>query len=192
MKNKKTKSVIFFILFTSLIFMSCRKEPIAPTNESELITTIKLTLKDTASPYTTYTFIWKDIDGDGGTNPIIDSIKIQTEKTYNATLLILDESTSAIDTISNEIEDESTAHQFFYQSIPTDAITNFTYTSFDTNNQPLGNTFSFNTKNTSTSSTLRISLIHQPQKSAIGVIDGNITNAGGETDIEIEFPVKIF
>ena len=34
-------------------------------------------------------------------------------------------------------------------------------------------------------------LRHEPMKDAQGVKDGDITNAGGETDIEVNFPVEI-
>jgi hypothetical protein len=189
---KKHNNIYTISIFLAIFIISCRKEPIAPVNESELITTIKLTLTDTAAPNNSYTFSWKDIDGDGGANPIIDTIKLPTNTVFDANLLILNESTSDIDTISNEIEEESTAHQFFYQSIPTDALVNLTYTSFDTDGKPLGGDFRLKTKNTATTSTLRISLIHLVQKSAAGVANGDITNSGGETDIEIELPVKIY
>jgi len=36
-----------------------------------------------------------------------------------------------------------------------------------------------------------VTLRHQPDKGAIGVSDGDITNAGGETDIEVLFDVII-
>jgi len=36
-----------------------------------------------------------------------------------------------------------------------------------------------------------VTLRHEPMKSATGVADGDITNAGGETDIEIVFPVDV-
>jgi len=36
-----------------------------------------------------------------------------------------------------------------------------------------------------------ITLRHEPAKDATGVSDGDITNAGGETDISVNFPVEI-
>ena len=39
--------------------------------------------------------------------------------------------------------------------------------------------------------TLKVTLRHEPNKSAAGVVGGDITNAGGETDIEVEFPIVI-
>jgi hypothetical protein len=34
-------------------------------------------------------------------------------------------------------------------------------------------------------------LRHEPNKDALNVASGEITNAGGETDIEVSFPVTI-
>jgi hypothetical protein len=39
--------------------------------------------------------------------------------------------------------------------------------------------------------TLGVILRHQLDKNAAGVADGDITNAGGDTDIEVVFPVTI-
>jgi hypothetical protein len=39
--------------------------------------------------------------------------------------------------------------------------------------------------------TIRVTLIHEPMKSAAGVSSGDITNAGGETDIEVGLPVVV-
>jgi hypothetical protein len=38
---------------------------------------------------------------------------------------------------------------------------------------------------------LKIVLRHKPDKNASGVANGNIANAGGETDIEVEYNVVI-
>ena len=34
-------------------------------------------------------------------------------------------------------------------------------------------------------------LKHEPNKSAAGVAGGDVTNAGGETDAEMEFPITV-
>jgi hypothetical protein len=38
---------------------------------------------------------------------------------------------------------------------------------------------------------LKITLRHEPNKKASGVVGGSITNAGGETDIEVSFDVEV-
>jgi len=41
------------------------------------------------------------------------------------------------------------------------------------------------------SGTITVILRHEPDKGASGVNDGDITNAGGETDIEVTFDVTV-
>ena len=38
---------------------------------------------------------------------------------------------------------------------------------------------------------INIILRHEPNKKGLGVSDGDITNAGGETDIEVSFDITI-
>lgn len=190
---KTSKILASLLIMATVLFVSCRKDPLTPPNETELITTLKLTFTDTAAPYTSYTAVFRDIDGDGGIDATLDSLRIPAGKVYAASLLLLDErDASAVDTTNNEIEEESAAHQFFYQSIPSDVITNFTYLTFDDNGKPLGTEFGCNTKSAPATGTLRITLRHQPDKDAAGVSGGDISNANGETDIEVEFPVRLY
>ena len=190
----KTTKILASILILATVFMAgCKKDPVTPPDESELITTLKLTFTDTAAPYTSYIAVFRDLDGDGGIAAILDSLKIPAGKVFSASLLLLDErDVSVIDTTSNEIEAEKAAHQFFYQSIPADVITNFTYLTFDDNGKPLGTEFGCKTKSVPATGKLRITLRHQPDKNATGVSSGDITNANGETDIEVEFPVRLY
>ena len=95
-------------------------------------------------------------------------------------------------TSTNEIKDLNTAHQFFYQSIPSDVITNFSYVDFDDHGKPLGNLFECKTNAVVSTGTLRITLRHQPNKDGINVANNDITNADGETDIEVNFPVQLY
>lgn len=57
---------------------------------------------------------FKDVDGNGGLNPIYyvsGSLKANT--TYAGSLELLNESISPVDTITHEIVSEDFAHQFF-------------------------------------------------------------------------------
>ena len=184
------KFLILFIFIISTTIISCRKDPKTPLPEQELITTLKLTLTDTAAPFASQTFVFTDVDGDGGEPASVDTIKIGANKVYNASLLLLDERNFPADTSTNEIKELNTEHQFFYQSIPNSIIINFTYLDVDDNGKPLGNLFSFKTT-TVANGTLRITLRHQPNKDGVNVSNNDITNANGETDIEVEFPIQL-
>lgn len=190
---KTTKILASILILATLFFAGCKKDPLTPPNETELITTLKLTLMDTAAPYTTYSAEFRDLDGDGGIAATLDSLIIPSGKVYTASLLLLDErDAAAIDTTSIEINEENTVHQFFYQSTPIDVITNFTYLTFDDNGKPLGTEFSCKTKPTASTGTLRITLRHEPNKDGANVVNNDLTNAGGETDIQVDFPVRLY
>lgn len=190
---KTTKKLTAAIVLLAIIFAtSCKKDPTTPILQQELITTVKLMLTDTAAPFTTYTFQYKDLDGDGPIVATLDSVKLPIGKVFRANLLLLDESKTPADTTSNEIEELNIEHQFFYKSTPTDVISNFIYLNFDDNGKPLGSEFSFQTKSTSSFGNLLITLRHLPNKDGVNVSSGDITNANGETDVEIVFPVRLY
>jgi hypothetical protein len=64
------------------------------------------------------------------------------------------------------------------------------YGDVDGNGKPLGLQTTVVTGDVSTG-TLTITLRHEPDKSAAGVSGGDLTNAGGETDIEVTFDVTV-
>ena len=38
---------------------------------------------------------------------------------------------------------------------------------------------------------ITVSLVHEPNKSASGVEDGDISNTGGETELVVSFPITV-
>lgn len=184
------KNFLFLsIIATLTIFSSCKKDP-TPTNEEELITTMILSLQKNGSS-TVQNFVFNDPDGVGGIAATVDSVIIDKATEYNATITLLNTQVSPADTISKEVLEEGTVHQFFYQS-STNALSGFHYLApNDDNGNPFGLNFDFDTWNWKLSGLLKITLRHEPNKTATGVASGDITNADGETDIEVEFPVRL-
>lgn len=178
-------------LIVLVVFNSCKKEP-EPVNEEELITTVVLSIQKSGSS-TVQNFIFNDPDGDGGLTPTIDSIIIEKAADYNATITLLNNISTPADTISNEVLNEGDEHQFFYESTPSNVLSGFNYLApNDENGNPIGLQFDFETLNAGSAGSLRITLRHNPNKTATGVASGDITNAGGETDIEVDFPVRLY
>lgn len=170
---------------------ACKKkdDPKPPENHEELITTVKLKVKNTLFASDSTEVVWRDVDGNGGNPPIIGTLTLKANSFYSASLNLLDEShIGHTHDVTDEINREKEQHQFFYQA--TGNLSNFTYIDFDANNKPVGLRFSFQT-GAAGSGTLKITLRHKPNKSAPGVSSGDITNAGGSTDIEVTFPVTI-
>lgn len=178
---------VFFL--ASVSFLSCGKDPV-PVNEEELITT--LTYKLTSSDGQTVTLKFADKDGAGGQNPeITSSGPLKKGQVYQGELQLLDETANPPDNITAEIISEAAAHQFFFEtSSELNQKITFAYADNDANGNPLGIKTLVNCISSGTG-TVTITLRHEPDKGAAGVRDGKITNAGGETDIQVTFNVEI-
>ena len=187
---KKLHVLAILTLAIAALFPSCKKDDPTPPNESELITTVSLTLVDSATGLQTVTLTFRDLDGDGGIDPVITGGSLQPNTTYNGQLALLDESKTPIDEITAEIEEEADEHQFFFKATPGSLLAYLKYLDTDINGKPVGLQFRLKS-GSSGSGNFTVILRHQPDKNASGVSDGNITNAGGETDIEVTFPLSI-
>ena len=64
--------------------------------------------------------------------------------------------------------------------------TDLSYADTDANGAPIGLETTMTTGDAATGK-LQVTLRHEPDKGATGVAQGDITNAGGETDIQVEF-----
>ena len=84
--------------------------------------------------------------------------------------------------------EEDLEHQVFF-STSVSGMT-ISYNDMDDDGNPLGLSSIVNTS-TADNGTLTIILRHEPAKDADGVSDGDITNAGGETDIEVTFNIDV-
>lgn len=187
------KSVLL-ILISGVTFCSCKKDSVNVTNpvnpnETELITTVKFIIAPTSNPLAKVYVSYRDLDGDGGNAPTIDTIRLGANTEYNVQVLVLDETKNPIDTTSKKIEVEKNIHQFFYSKIGTYNLT-VTYLDFDDHNVPVGLNIKLNTTSglTEKSNRFKIVLKHQPGlKPTSGAGDETL----GETDIEVNFPILI-
>lgn len=179
------------LLSGPLLLAACKKDkedPKPENQDNELITTLRYTLTPVGGG--TPVFVqFRDADGDGGAAPVITStsadgkLTLRKGLTYNGRLLVLDESKTPADTVSNEVKEEADEHLFVFAPTPA-ALLNVTITDRDANSLPLGLETSVQTQTAAGSGNLQITLRHQP-----GVKNG--TAAPGDTDIEVTFPVVI-
>ena len=189
MKTIKTKLIYAFI---AVSLFACKDddedEPVVPVipNEEEVITTVRYTLTPTGGGAAAV-FSFQDLDGDGGNTPVITADSIDANITYTGSLEFFNELETPADTITNEVLEEGDEHQVFFQINSGDFTVS--YADVDKNGNPIGvsSTFESNTM----SGNLTITLRHEPDKAAAGVSGGDITNAGGETDIEVSFPINV-
>jgi len=159
----------------------------APLNEEELITTLQLHIHS-ANDVEHKHFIFRDVDGAGGNAPVITADTLSHDSIYHVEVVVLNESASPAEDITAEINAESDVHQFFYQVSGANATV--TYADADANGNPIGLETDW-TIGAASNGTLVVTLRHQPDKTAAGVSSGDITNAGGETDIEVTFPFVV-
>jgi len=184
MKNLKS---ILAITILAITFTSCSDDddnPV-PVNAEEVITTLTATLNSTAGDITLTS---RDLDGsDGPDDPVITvSSPLAANTMYTGSLDLLNETEDPAESITEEIEEEDDEHQFFFSS----SLVSTEYLDMDDDGNPIGLAFTLTTGDAGTGN-ITITLRHEPAKSAEGVSDGNIANAGGETDIAVTFPIVV-
>lgn len=180
--NKLSFYSILVLIFSFSIF-SCSHDH---DHDHETMTTVELKLVGDGE---TITLTSRDLDGDGPNAPVVTVVgEIKKDVNYIGSIRFLNELENPAEDLTPEIVSQGTAHQVFY--LVSNGLGSFTYTDVDTNGRPIGVTTSF-VSNTTDSGNLRIVLRHNLNKNASGVAEGNIANAGGETDIEVNFNITV-
>jgi len=184
MQKKKFLKPAFLLFLAAGLLSSCDKndDEQEPENESELITTVMLMMQEQGTT-NVVTATFRDPDGDGGNAPTkFDEIVLKPNTVYNTTITLMDESKTPAENITEEIEEESADHQFFYT--PTAGLNvSVAYQDKDVNNLPIGLETTVTT-GAASNGKLNVTLKHQP-----GIKNNNI--ATGETDVEIDFTTKV-
>jgi len=188
----QVKKIFTLSLISMLAFLACNKKddggPEIP-NEEELITTVIYTLQP-ISGADPLEIRYTDLDGDGSNAPIIQADSIPAQTDFVATVQFLNEAAVPAEDITEEIEEEDLEHQLFY-AVRDTLNYSVVYADEDIEGNPVGLTTTVSSGKAGMG-TLTIILRHEPIKNAIGVSDGDFTNAGGETDIEVELPLHIY
>lgn len=173
-------------LLATALFASCKKDDVEDPhdhNEEELITTVTLAFTDSANTASIQYFTFADPDGEGGNGPTqFDTIKLQANTTYFVNITLLNESGAEVDTISNEVLEEGTDHQFFFEV----NNTTVTYTDTDNDGNPIGLQSKWVVGSVGTG-TAQVVLKHQPNVKAPAPGNQNL----GETDVEVNFPLVV-
>ncbi|MGV3636955.1 MAG: type 1 periplasmic binding fold superfamily protein [Flavobacteriales bacterium] len=185
----KPTTPLTLALGLTLFFAACKKDekvdpitPPAPVNEEELITDVRILFTDPSNN----TYEWHAEFNDAGT--LIQGDTLPANTTLQADIIVLDASTTPPDTVSNEILAEGDEHQFFFRATGVDIT--FAYSDTDANGRPIGLVSAWQTGSAGVGE-VEVILRHEPVKDASGVSTGDITNAGGSTDIEVTFPAVL-
>lgn len=184
----KSKIIILSIAIVTLL-SACKKDNNNvynpnPINEEELITTVSLSFNSNAFPTLPVMYSYRDLDGIGGNEPTVDTIKLSRNTMYMLQLYFLDESKNPTVDISEEVAEEANDHLVVFGTdtnyLKVDII------DLDTNSPPLPlGLNSLVTAKGPIQTTLRVILKHQP-----GIKNGDPNL--GETDVEVVYPVVIY
>ncbi|GAA5033294.1 hypothetical protein GCM10011506_25350 [Marivirga lumbricoides] len=195
MKNQVSLTGLFrslLLLSAVVLFSQCDTEEPEAENEEELITTMSLTFVPTTGGGDPVFFSVFDADGDGPIEPVYtdgqESI-LDAGVSYNVAIQVLNTTENPAENITEEILEEGDDHQFFFET-SNGLNLDFAYDDVDEDGNPVGVTSIFTTGEAS-EGTLTVTLRHEPNKSAEGVKTGDITKAGGETDVQAIFSVVI-
>lgn len=180
------KNRVAYLVMGSLVLSACSNDDNnpQPVNEEEVITTLTVTLTPDGGG-TAVTLQSRDLDGDGPDAPVINvSGSLAGNTTYSGSIVLLNETVSPPEDITEEVAEEDEEHQFFFAF--TGPISGVTYADEDGNGNPLGIAFSLTTL-TAGPATLTITLRHEPKKPN----DGSLADAGGETDLTQRFDLIV-
>ncbi len=185
MKSIKLLALLFI---SAITLIGCSDDDPTPVNEEEVITTIIVTLTPEGGG-AQVVLQSKDLDSDGSNSPVITGGTLAVNTTYAAAVVLLNENENPAEDITTEVAEEAEEHQFFYNASGVNIA--FAYAGAnDANGNPVGINFTVITGNAGTG-TITVTLRHEPNKELSDVKGGNITNAGGETDIVATFPITI-
>ena len=181
--------MLFSLLLAVTVVTSCDDDDPEPVNEEELITTVNVTFTNEADASDVVVASFVDADGEGGNAPVITNPTLSANASYSVSIEFLNESESPAEDITEEVAEEDYEHQVFYV-VGSGLNLTYLYTDEDRDGNPLGLSGTGTTGGASTGN-LTVLLLHEPDKSAAGVGEGDPSNAGGETDVEVTFNVTI-
>lgn len=197
MKNYK-RLPIYLLAALAIGFASCESEDPTPENEGEVITDVTLNFQEvdgSGNPVGSV-FSAKASDPEGievGATPTIETINVTKGKKYRMTIAV----TNSIEgeDITAEILAEADEHQFFFLGTAfTGNVMTIAYD--DPSGELIGlqNELAVSSSPGTNNAQFRVILRHDLDKNYPGATNPNFQNyeqAGGETDLDITFPVVI-
>ena len=195
MKNLR-KVTLYLTTLLTLAFASCKSDEPTQENDGEVITDVTLKFQELNSSNALVGSVlsFKASDPQGievGKTPTIQSINLAKGKKYQMTI----EVTNAIkgEDITQEILTEAAAHQFFFLGQVFDSsFLSIQYADAGGIALGLKTTVTVSPSTGTNNSSMRVVLRHDLNKSFAGANNPNFANfvqAGGETDLDITFPV---
>ncbi|WP_026952667.1 hypothetical protein [Algoriphagus mannitolivorans] len=197
MKNY-TKLPLYLFAALTLGFVSCESEDPEKENEGEVITDVILNFQelDGSNNPVGSTFSFKASDSQGieiGGSPTIETINLIKGKKYSMTIQVLN--TIEGEDITKEILEEADEHQFFFLgSAFTNNILSIVYADDNGINLGVKTRLTVSSSPGTNNTSMRVVLRHDLDKNFPGATNPNFANfiqAGGETDLDITFPIVL-
>ncbi len=170
-------------------FVSCKKDDVVETNNSELITTLRMTFTPVGGG-APQVFEYRDFDGPGGQSPEIDIISLQENSTYNFSAEMFNEAISPVGDITSEIEAEGTSHRVYYLTTLTTPI-QISNLDTDANGVTLGLNGTVTTAGTAPGS-LRVLLRHYPGNPPGKEESDPSSSSKSSSDLDVTFDTVLF
>lgn len=201
MKMLNYKLEILLLAVFSISLFSCESNDPEDENEGEVITDVTLRFTEVNASGTAigtpFEVVASDSDGlELGGNPTIGTINLETGKSYLLEIELFN--AIANEDITEEIAEEAAKHQFFFlgTAFISSPILTYTYDDEDADGNPIGlkgfvevsSAPGFN------NAQFRLILRHDLNKNFPGANNPgfeNFVQAGGETDLDIAFPVVL-
>jgi hypothetical protein len=177
----RLKTISTYGMLVTLLLSACKDDP-QPVNEEEVITTVIVDLVP-QSGGAEIRLKWYDENGDG--NPVITPsvATLTTGTVYDAQIILMNETVSPAEDITEEIETEGEDHLFCFTVAGADVT--IAYEDADGSGDPIGLSTAWTAGAAGNEGSLTLVLRHQP-----GQKDGTCPGAG-ETDIEVSFPIRV-
>lgn len=177
--------------FCTILFAACNPDDV-PTPEpeaQELITTMRVIVSNSSGFNKVFTYKVENGFTSSQIGSVeIDDIVLSAQTDYNVEVMVLNESISPAEDVTEEVKEESNEHLFFYESKPSQGAGSIVFSngSKDASGQPLNQTITFTTGETGTGQ-LILALKHQPTNKDAQTLG----EVGGETDAQAIYPVRI-
>jgi hypothetical protein len=174
-------------LLTASVFTACKKDK-GESNEEEVITTLQLTFTPQGGG-APLVYKFEDADGPGGAAPVIDQIVLAPSKSYNVALQLFNKTANPVEDITEEVEEESDAHRFYFAPA---AGSNITVSNLDKdgNGIDLGLNSVWTTGAAATGS-IKITLRHYPAVPPNKAAGDLVDSQKSATDLDPTFTTKI-
>lgn len=204
---KSSLSSLAFLLLAFLFIQACGTDDPAVENEVELINEVHLKFTPIGGG-NEIEWVWKVEEGVSTPEVITAALAANTEydmlvefygmhdhdHDHDHSKLRLnladgeddhDHGDEEMSNITAEIREESAEHQIFYQINPA-SLLSVEYEDQDVDGRPIGLICHITTGDAGTGS-FQLIMRHDLNKAASGVAEGDITNAGGATDVDVTF-----